>query len=102
MHRLEAALDKTRPHHREGFRSPSDPLEFSWPKVPQLEKIAQQFARGLGNDDGVRLGDALKARREVRRLADNTALLRFAGPDKISNDHHPGGNPNPHLQGLAS
>ena len=97
MHRLEAALDKTRPHHREGFRSPSDPLEFFWPKVPHLEKIAQQPARGLGNDDGVRLGDALKARREVRRLADDTALLRFAGPDKVSNDYYPGGSPDSNL-----
>jgi hypothetical protein len=61
VHRLETALDKTRPQHREGFRRPSDPLEFSWPEVPQLEKIAQQPARGLCNDGRVRLGDALKA-----------------------------------------
>jgi hypothetical protein len=29
-------------------------------------------------------------------------LLRFAGSDKISDDHHPGGSPYPHLQGLRS
>ena len=45
----------------------------------------------------LRLGDGLKACREVRCLANNIALLPFAGPDKISDDHHPGGNPNPHL-----
>ena len=79
---------------------PGNPLELPWPEVPQLEEIAEQPARGLGNDDRVRLGDALQAGREVRRLADNTALLRFAGPDKVSDHHHPGGNPDPHLQGL--
>ena len=63
----------------------------------RLEDIAEQPARGLGNDDRVRLGDALKACREVRRLADNTALLRFAGPDQISDDHQAGGSPDPHL-----
>jgi len=82
--------------HRRSDR-PSDPLQLPWSKVPQLEKIAQQPSRGLGNDDGVRLGDALKARREVRRLADDTALLRFAGPDKVSDHHHPRGSPNPQL-----
>jgi hypothetical protein len=54
-------------------------------------------AGGLGNDNRVRLGDALKARREVWRLADNTALLCFAGPDKISDHHQAGSSPDPHL-----
>ena len=97
VHRLEAALDGTCPQHRESLHRPGDPLEVLWPEVSQLEEIAQQPARGLGNDDRVRLGDGLKARREVRRLADNIVLLRFAGPHKIPDDHHPGGNPYPHL-----
>ena len=37
---------------------------------------------------------------QVRRLANNTALLRFAGPDKVPDDHQAGGNANPHLYGL--
>jgi hypothetical protein len=52
---------------------------------------------GLGNDDCVRLGNTLKACREVRCFADNIVLLRFAGPDKIPDHHHPGGNSDPHL-----
>ncbi len=102
VHRLEAALDRTCPQHRESCHRPGDPLELLWPEVPQLEEIAQQPAGGLGNDDRVRLGDALKACREVRRLADDTALLRFAGPDKVPDHHQAGGNPNPHLYGLRS
>jgi hypothetical protein len=97
MHRLKAALDRTCPQHCESWHRPGDPLEFLWPEVPQLEEIAEQVAGGLGNNDRVRLGAGLKACREVRCLANNIALLPFAGPDKISDDHHPGGSPNPHL-----
>jgi len=97
VHCLEAALDRTCPQHRESTHRPDDPLEVLGPKVLQLEEIAEEPARGLGNDNRVRLGDALKACREVRRLADNIVLLRFAGPHKIPNHHHPGGSPDPHL-----
>src|SRR5712671_6220912 len=64
------------------FTGPVIPLELLWPEVPQLEEIAEQVAGGLSNDDRVRLGDGLKACREVRRLANNIARLPFAGPDK--------------------
>src|SRR5262245_10693409 len=102
MHCVETTLDRTGPQHRESSHWTCDPLKLRWPEVPQLEEIAQQFARGFGNDDRVRFRDALQTGREVRRLADNTALLRFAGADEISDHHQSGGNPNPHLQGLAS
>ena len=97
VHCLEAALDRTCPQRRERSHRTGDPLELLWSKVPQLEEIAEQIARGLGNDDCVRLGDALKACREVRCLADYIVLLRLAGPQKIPDHHHPGGNPYPHL-----
>jgi hypothetical protein len=97
MHRLEAALDGSWPQHGESVHRSGNPLDFLCPEVPQLEEIAEQLSRGLSNDNRVRLGDALKARREVRRLADNIVLLRLAGPDKISDHHQAGGNSNPHL-----
>jgi hypothetical protein len=71
VHRLEAALDRTCPQHRESCHRPGDPLELLWPEAPQLEEIAEPPARGLSNDDRVRLGDGLKACREVRRLPAN-------------------------------
>ena len=46
-------------------------------------------------------GDRLQARREVRRLADDAALLRLPRPEKIADDDHPGGDPDPHLQRRA-
>ena len=97
MHRLEAALDRTCPQHREGFHRPGDPLELLGTQVLQLEEIAKEPARGLGNDNRVRRGDALKACCKVRCLADDIVLLRFAGPHNIPNHHHPGGNPYPDL-----
>ena len=57
VHCLEAALDGTCPQHCEGLHRPGDPLEVLWPEVSQLEEIAQQPARCLGNDDRIRLGD---------------------------------------------
>src|SRR6478736_2454819 len=97
MQCFEAALDRTWPPHRESFHRPRNPLELLWPEVLQLEKIAKEPARALRYDYHVRLGDALKACGEVRRLAYNIVLLRFAGPHKIPDHHHPSGSPYPHL-----
>ena len=51
----------------------------------------------MGGKVAKKLGDALQARREVRRFPDNTALLRFTRSDKIPDHHHSGGSPNPQL-----
>jgi hypothetical protein len=80
VHCLEAALDRTCPQHRESTHRPDDPLEVLGPKVLQLEEIAEEPARGLGNDNRVRLGDALKACREVRRVSP-TISCSCASPD---------------------
>jgi hypothetical protein len=44
-------------------------------KVLQIEEIAEETSRALSDDDGVRLGNALKARRKIGRLTDNASLL---------------------------
>jgi len=41
------------------------------------------------------------ARREVRRLTDDSALLRLARTDDIPDDDQPGGDADPHVQGRA-
>jgi hypothetical protein len=38
------------------------PLQFLCAKVVQIKKIADQFPRALGDDNHVRVGDALEAR----------------------------------------
>ena len=59
---------------------PAMPLRSLCPEVLKLEEIAEELSRALGDDDRVRLGDALQARRQVRRLADDAALLRIPDP----------------------
>ena len=44
---------------------------------------------------------ALQARREVRRLADDAALLRLPRSDEVADDDQPGRDPDPHLQRRA-
>jgi hypothetical protein len=77
--RLEAALDRTRPQRRPGPHPPGDALEIPGPKVPKLEQIAKKPSRALGDDDRVRLGDALQARREIRRFMPRSRV----SPDPI-------------------
>ena len=98
MHRLEAAFRRTRPQRREGPHRPGDALEVLGPEVLKLEQIAEKFPRALGNDHHVRLGDALQTRREVRRLADDAALLRLARSDQVADDNQPGRNADAGLQ----
>ena len=98
MQRLEAALHRTRPQRRPGPRRPGDALEVLCPEVLELEEIAEKPPRAVGDDDHVRLGDALQARREVRRLADDAALLRFARADEVADDDQPGRDADAHLQ----
>ena len=93
MQRLEAAFRGTRPQRRPGPRRRRDALEVLRPEVPKLEQIAEQPARALGDDHRVRFGDPLQARREVRRLAHDSPLLRLPQSDDIPDDDQPGGPP---------
>src|SRR5262249_20805651 len=65
----------------------------------KLVQIAQKPACGLGNHNAVRLYDALQACREVRRLTDNSLLLRSSRADQIANNHQPRRHPDARLDG---
>ena len=52
----------TTPHHRVWFhaaRRPGNALEASGPEIPELEEIAEQPARAVGDDHRIRLGESL-------------------------------------------
>ena len=51
--------------------------------------------------DHVRIGDRLQARREVRGIADDPALLRLARSDEVADDDQPGRDADPHVQRRA-
>ena len=101
MQRLEAAFHRTRPQRRPGPHRPGDALEVLRPEVLQLEQIAEKSSRALGDDHHVRLGDPLQARREVRRLADDAALLRLSRSDQVADHNEPGCNADTGLQRSA-
>ena len=63
--------------HRPGPHRPGNALELPNPKVLELEEAAEKPSRAFGDDDHVRLGKALQARRKIWRLADHAALLRL-------------------------
>ena len=44
----------------------------------------------------------MQARREVRRLADDAALLRLARSNEVADDHQAGGDPDAHAQRRAA
>ena len=96
---LEAAFHRTGPQRRPSSHRPCDALEVLCSEVLKLEQIAHELARALGNDDAVRLRNALQARRKVRRLADDGLLLRSARSDQVADDDQPGGNADTGLQG---
>jgi hypothetical protein len=98
MQRFEAALDHTGSDCCPGPNRSGETLETVRAKVFKLEQGAEQPPRALANDDSVRFGDALQPRRQVRRLAKDTALLRIAGPDQIADHHEPGRNPRADLE----
>jgi hypothetical protein len=50
--------------------------ELLWPEILQIEQPTDLPACRLGNDQRVRRGQGLQPGGEVRRLADNPALLR--------------------------
>jgi hypothetical protein len=75
-----------------------DALDFLGPKVLQLEQIAEKFSCAFSNYNVVRLGDALEASRNVRRLADNRLLLSSARSDQIADYDQSGGNADAGLQ----
>src|ERR1700744_5878309 len=78
VQRLEPTFRRTRPQRCPGSHRSGNALEILWSEVLQLKEIAEKSSRGLGNDHHVRVCDPLQTRRQIRRLADNTTLLRLA------------------------
>src|SRR5262249_6574593 len=97
VQRLEAACHGTRLQHRPRPHGPGNTLEAPHPKVIELEETAEKSSRALGDDDHIRFGDALQARRKVRRLAYHDALLRPTGSKGAARHDQSGCDANPNL-----
>ncbi len=98
VERLEVVCDRIRSQRRPDPRRSGDPLEVPRSEILKLEEIAEKHSRALGDDHAVGFGDPLQPRREVRRVADDAALLRLSGPQKIADHHDPRRDADPHVQ----
>ena len=90
---------EARSQRRPGSHRPCDALEVLCSEVLKLEQIAHELSSALGNDDAVRLRNALQACRKVRRLADDGLLLRSARADQVADDHQSRCDADTRLQG---
>jgi hypothetical protein len=97
MQRLEAAFHRTRPQRRPGPHRRPDALEAPRPKVVKQEETAEKSSGAFGDDDHIRFGDALQARRKVGRLAYYAALLRLPRWDQVTHDDESCCNADPDL-----
>src|SRR5262245_55436386 len=70
-------------------------------KITVFEKIAEELARLLCNQDSVGFGKSLQAGGEVRCLAHDSALLPFARGDQIADDDLSGADTNTNPQWLG-
>jgi len=90
--RLEAAFGYGDVLDREGLDRLRKALCYLPAEIAQPEYIADQAARGAGEDDLPGLRKSLQARGEVWGLADHRLLLRRAFADQIADDDQPSGN----------
>src|SRR5215472_6572977 len=90
--RLEAADDAAFADHLPGARRPDEAGERLRPEVLNLEQTAELAPRAIGDDHPVGRGDGLQAGRQVRRLADDAALLRGTLADQVADDDEAAGD----------
>ena len=67
-------------------------------EIGKLEKVAHQFSRALADDDATGRGYPLESGGQVRRVADDAALLRLSRTQQIAYDHDPSGDADSHAQ----
>jgi hypothetical protein len=82
-------------------RQSGEALEVLGPEVLELEEISELLSGALGDHHAVRLGNRLETCGEVRRLADDAALLGFAGSDQVADHDQAGCNADAGLQRSA-
>jgi hypothetical protein len=81
-----------------GWNEFAKPLEGMAAELAIFELAARQAARALRNNNGVWFGQSLEPRREVRRLADDAALLSHSRSNQIADDNNAGRNADACLQ----
>ena len=90
MRRFEARLCLRFAQDRPGADRDIQPLEVLQIQRLQLEGVAEQPTRLIGDQDATWLGARLQARGQIGRIADDGLLLRRPLADEVSDDDDPG------------
>src|SRR6185312_13912188 len=98
MHRLETAGHGTGLQYRPSAYPLRHPFDMLRAQILELEDIAQETPRVVGDHHLIWLSAALQTRSEVRRLPDDAAFPQTARIRHLADDHQAGGNPDPCLQ----
>ena len=101
MKSLEAAFDLTFTKDLPSRDRISEALDGNTAQVAVLKEFAGEPPRARGYNNRVGLGNGLKARRQIGGFTDDTAFLRFATTDQITNNHRSGANSDADLQHLG-
>ena len=101
MQCLKTACRRAWSQCRPGAHRAYNSLQILRPQILEIKQIAEKLSCALGNNRGVRLGDSLKLRGEVRGFANDAALLRTSPIGHIADDHEASGNPDSRLQRRA-
>ena len=81
----ERSASKRLSQRRPGPRRSGDAFEVLGSEVVKLEEIAKESSRAVGDDDRIRRGDTLQARRQIGRLAHDPTFLSLPGADDVAN-----------------
>ena len=96
--RLETALGGRHALDRPRRDRLGNTLDLVQAEVAQTEQIAEQPARGGGDDDRPGLGQGLKARCKVRRVPDHGVLAQRTLAAKVADHHQAGRDANAHRE----
>jgi hypothetical protein len=96
--RLEPAYLVALAQHSPSVLRQGEAGELLRPEILQIEQPADLPACRFANDQRIRRGQGLQPGGEVRRLADDPALLCGALANQIANHGEPGGDAEPHAQ----
>ena len=102
VQRLEPAFGVAFPEDAPGPHRLGEALERGRREPRELEQIADEAPRAIGDDHRAGFGEPLQPRRQIRRLSRYPPLLRLARANKIADDHQPCGDSNARVERLAA
>lgn len=97
VERIELACELLRSNNVPRRHRLREALGLVEAEIGEDEQAPGQLSREIGNDDGVWLGEALQAHREMQSIADDRGLVRGANVDR----HQAGCDADAHAQRLS-